>query len=229
MNALNDALGLAEQLKHPMTSALTLWFAAWLHYHRGDQPRMRESLVRLIDLTTEHGISGTKDFASVLLDAFEHDVDRKKLSELRSRLHGGQWTSWQRVFCLCVLAERCGQRGFAEDGLAVLASISAGDRDGFYAPEIYRLEGALRRRLPSPDVAEIERCFETALVLSRQRAAKSLELRAATSLSLLWLEQGKHAEARELLTPVYNWFNEGFELPDLRDARALIDNLVHPA
>jgi predicted ATPase len=66
-------------------------------------------------------------------------------------------------------------------------------------------------------------------VLSRKRAAKSLELRAATSLSRLWLKQRKRTEARALLAPVYDWFKEGLELPDLQDARALIDDLVNPA
>jgi hypothetical protein len=66
------------------------------------------------------------------------------------------------------------------------------------------------------------------LVLARQLAAKSLELRAATSLSRLWRDQGKCADARSLLTPVYDWFTEGLDLPDLQNARRLIDDLARP-
>jgi predicted ATPase len=90
------------------------------------------------------------------------------------------------------------------------------------------LEGELKRRLPSPDNGEIESCFQAALMLARQREAKSLELRAATSLSRLWRDQGKRAEARNLLTPVYDWFTEGLDLPDLQNARDLIDDVAHP-
>jgi predicted ATPase len=228
MTTLNDALRLAEELKHPMTRALTLWFAAWLHYHRQNRSGMRTSLQQLVALTTEHGISGTRELASVLLDGEEPGLNSRKLSQLDSRLQAGQWTSWQLVFCLCFLAARCRETGLVEDGLALLASISAEDREGFYAPEICRLEGELRRRLPSPNFAEIERCFGEALALARQRSARSLELHAATSLARLWLEQGRRAEARDLLEPVYSWFSEGLELPNLQDARALLDEIAHP-
>ena len=62
--------------------------------------------------------------------------------------------------------------------------------------------------------------------MARQQQAKSWELRAATSLSRLWQQQGKRAEARELLVPIYGWFTEGFDTADLQDARALLDELA---
>ena len=64
-----------------------------------------------------------------------------------------------------------------------------------------------------------------ALDISRRQAAKSYELRAVTSLARLWQSQGKSAEARDLLAPVYNWFTEGFDTADLKDAKALLDEL----
>lgn len=199
MTALNDALQLAEELKHPMSSAITLWFAAWVCYHRGDRLAMKASLEKLLVLATERGITGTAEFAFVLLNA-EACPSRARLSELHNRLQAGRATergaNWHRVFCVCVLAELCGEGGHAEVGLAFLASISAEDREAFYAPEIYRLEGELRQKLPSRDTEEIERSFGAALTLARQRAAKSLELRVATSLARLWRDQGKRAEAR---------------------------------
>ncbi len=73
--------------------------------------------------------------------------------------------------------------------------------------------------------AEAEECFQQAIQIARRQSAKSLELRAATSLARLWQQQGKKAEARELLAPVYNWFTEGFDTADLKDAKALLDKL----
>ena len=134
--------------------------------------------------------------------------------------------NWHRVFCLCVLAELCSEGGDIEYGLAVLASISADDRGAIYAPEIHRLEGELRRRLPTPDTQQIERCFHTALALARHRTEKSLELRAAISLARFWRDRGRCTEARQLLMPVYGWFTEGFDLPDLKNARSLLDDLA---
>ena len=72
---------------------------------------------------------------------------------------------------------------------------------------------------------EAEECFHKALDIAQKQEAKSLELRAATSLARLWQQQGKNAESHELLAPVYNWFTEGFDTADLKDARALLDEL----
>ncbi len=72
---------------------------------------------------------------------------------------------------------------------------------------------------------EAEACFHKAIAIAQKQEAKSWELRAATSLARLWQQQGKNAEARDLLAPVYNWFTEGFDTADLKDARALLDKL----
>jgi predicted ATPase len=76
---------------------------------------------------------------------------------------------------------------------------------------------------PSAEAAEA--CFHQALTIARHQQARSWELRAAMSLSHLWQQQGKHTAARHLLAEVYNWFTEGFDTPDLRQARALLDAL----
>ena len=73
---------------------------------------------------------------------------------------------------------------------------------------------------------DIEACFARAIAVTRQQGAKSLELRAATSLARLWRDQGRRAEARDLLAPVYGWFTEGFDTADLKDAKALLDELA---
>ena len=72
---------------------------------------------------------------------------------------------------------------------------------------------------------DCEESFHQALAIARRQQAKSLELRAAMSLSRLWQQQGKRAEARELLAPVYGWFTEGFDTADLQEASALLDEL----
>ena len=79
---------------------------------------------------------------------------------------------------------------------------------------------------PSRKQQAAEACFQRALTVARHQQAKSWELRAATSLSRLWQQQGKRAEAHELLAPVYGWFTEGFDTADLREAKALLDTLA---
>ena len=79
---------------------------------------------------------------------------------------------------------------------------------------------------PQPDWAKAEAYFERALAVARQQQAKSWELRAAMSMARLWRDQGKRDEARELLAPVYGWFTEGFDTLDLKEAKALLDNLA---
>jgi predicted ATPase len=105
------------------------------------------------------------------------------------------------------------------------------DRTGerFYEAELYRLKGELRLQssIPSlePRVKEAEVCFLKAIEIARKQQAKSLELRAVMNLSRLWQQQGKKAEAYNLLAPVYNWFTEGFETKDLQEAQALLEEL----
>jgi predicted ATPase len=78
----------------------------------------------------------------------------------------------------------------------------------------------------APEVAHAETCFQQALTIARRQQAKSWELRAATSLSCLWQQQGKCAEARQLLAPIYGWFTEGFDTVDLQEAKTLLDELA---
>jgi predicted ATPase len=96
----------------------------------------------------------------------------------------------------------------------------------WYEPELYRLKGALLLQRSWDNQADAETCFHDALDLARSQQAKSLELRAATSLARLWQQQRKRQEAHDLLAPVYNWFTEGFDTVDLKDAKALLDALA---
>jgi predicted ATPase len=106
----------------------------------------------------------------------------------------------------------------------VLAMIGANRREELLA-ETSRLQGELLLRQAIPDVAQAEAYFYQALAISRRQQAKSWELRAALSLSRLWQRQGKRAEAYALLESVYGWSTEGFDIPNLLDAYALLMEL----
>jgi predicted ATPase len=92
--------------------------------------------------------------------------------------------------------------------------------------EVHRLTGEIALMSPEPDAAKAEAYFERALSVARAQQAKSWELRSAMSLSRLWRDQGKPQQAQELLAPVYGWFTEGFDSPDLKEAKALLGELA---
>ena len=95
-----------------------------------------------------------------------------------------------------------------------------------YEAEIHRLKGVLLLQQSSDNQAEAESCFHQAISIARSQQVKSFELRAATSLARLWQQQGKRQDAYDLLAPIYGWFTEGFDTADLKDAKALLDELA---
>jgi predicted ATPase len=95
----------------------------------------------------------------------------------------------------------------------------------WYEAEFNRIAGEIVLRAPEPDTAKAKAYFECALVIACAQQAKSWELRAAMSMARLWRDQGKRDAARDLLAPVYNWFTEGFDTLDLKEAKALLDEL----
>ena len=97
--------------------------------------------------------------------------------------------------------------------------------DQLWVAEIHRLKGDLLLAQSVEHWPQAEACYARALEVARAQGAKSLELRAAMSLVRLWRDQGKRAEAHDLLAPVYGWFTEGFETADLKDAKGLLDEL----
>ncbi len=134
-----------------------------------------------------------------------------------------------RLPYLALLAEAHGKAGHAEEELAVLAEgVAVVEKTGArnFEAELYRLQGELLLRQAAPDAPQAASCFQQALNITRHQQAKTLELRAAVSLSRLWQQQGKRAEARDLLTPIYGWFTEGFATADLQEAKALLEGLT---
>jgi predicted ATPase len=138
-----------------------------------------------------------------------------------------------RTYYLALLAEVYGQGGQVDEGLRALNEALAGVQSGrerWWEAELYRLKGEtlLAQAGTTQKCAEAEQCFHVALETARRQQAKSLELRAATSLSRLWQQQGKRDAARQLLAEVYGWFTEGFDTADLCEARALLAELCCP-
>jgi predicted ATPase len=150
----------------------------------------------------------------------------------------------QRSHFLALLAEAYGKVGETEQGLAVLVEAFAqveqtGER--WYEAELYRIKGELTLQLkieiaklriaevqaPTTNTQAAEACFLKAIDIARQQQAKSLELRATTSLARLWHQRGKTKQAHKMLSKIYNWFTEGFDTKDLQEAKALLEELSH--
>ena len=120
------------------------------------------------------------------------------------------------------------QVGQTTEGLEVLAeALATLPKSGvlWWEAELHRLKGELLLQHAVAQPGEAEACFQQALAVARRQQAKSLELRAAMSLARLWQQQGKRAEAHQLLAEVYGWFTEGFDTADLQEAEALLEAL----
>jgi predicted ATPase len=134
-----------------------------------------------------------------------------------------------RSYWLATLAEAYDRVGQPQAGLQVLAdavTLIATTAMRWWEAEVSRLQGTFLLHLPSPKVPQAEAAFRRALDVARRQQAKALELRAALSLSRLWQEQGKCAEAHEFLAPIYAWFTEGFDTADLQEAQRLLEKLA---
>jgi predicted ATPase len=128
---------------------------------------------------------------------------------------------------LALLAEAqraTGQLTEAQGTIATALAVAAQTGQPFFDADLHRLHGDLLLATGGP-ADEAAARYHRALAIAREQGARSFELRAATSLARLWRDQGKRAEARDLLAPVYAWFTEGFDAPDLIDAKALLDEL----
>jgi predicted ATPase len=134
---------------------------------------------------------------------------------------------WPNVYAL--LVEAYGAAGQVEEGLVmVVKKLARIEKTGirFFEEELCRLQGELLLTQSVPDDPGAETCFHRSLDLARSQHAKSLELRAAMSLSRLWQQHGKKEEACRLLKEIYGWFTEGFDTPDLQEAKALLEELM---
>jgi class 3 adenylate cyclase/tetratricopeptide (TPR) repeat protein len=227
MHNVHDALTLSEELEHPMSTVIALWFAAWVHCQRGEREVAVANLERLISLGKMHGFSPWADTASALVNVIKQErVNKTDLAELHRRVASSHITSWRRSLSLCALAELCANSEHANEGLEALRLIKQEHRGSLGAAEILRLEGELLLKQEQPALAEAKRRFHDAIELAGNRGEKSLELRAAMSLARLLDSQGRREEAHVALAGVYGWFTEGFDTTDLKAAKSLLDTLT---
>jgi predicted ATPase len=128
---------------------------------------------------------------------------------------------------LTFLADAYGKAGRPEEGLKQIAEAARSievRNERVYESEMHRIQGELFRTMQEISAAEVS--FRQGIAVARRQNAKLFELRSAMSMARLWRDQGKQEEARELLTPVYGWFTEGFDTRDLKEAKALLDELA---
>jgi class 3 adenylate cyclase/tetratricopeptide (TPR) repeat protein len=226
--AARDSLRFVDDLKHPLTTTIALWFVACVQYLRGDSTAARHIVDQLIALGTEHGFDIWMDSARVLRPMLGGErLDLTVLTDLHRQLQETQTAMWRRMFCFCVLAELYGEAGYPDEGRRMLSQIADVHRQASLGPEVYRLEAELVLRGASGATGEAERLLISAVELARSRGARSLELRAATSLARLWQRQGRSDEARRTLAPIHDWFREGLDTRDLQEARRLLAELGH--
>jgi predicted ATPase len=230
--SIQAALALAQQLAHPLSLTMALRWAAVLHHLRREAPltqaRAEASMTMATDQEFPQHVAVAMPLRGWALAASGHGEEG--MAQIRQGLAAYQTTGASRVrpYQLALLAEASTQVGQTTEGLAALAeALALLDTSGvrWWEAELHRLRGALLLQHEGAQPGEAEACFQQALIIARRQQAKSLELRAATSLARLWQQQGKHAAARELLAPLYGWFTEGFETADLQDAKALLEEL----
>jgi predicted ATPase len=226
------AHSLAQEVAHPPSLAFTRMLAAIAHQLRREAHAAHGQAEALISLATEQGFALFLAIGGILRGGALTALGQREeqSGQLRQDLAAVRETGtalWEPYF-LALLAEAYAQEGQVEAGLATLAEALAaaqatGERWG--EAELYRLRGDLLLRQTGTQQVEAETWLQRALDVARRQEAKALELRAAVSLSRLWQQQGKQGEARELLTPIYSWFTEGFDTADLQEAKGLLDEL----
>jgi predicted ATPase len=225
-----EALTLAEKLAHPHSLAFARHVAASLHHHRREVSAVQALADAFLTLATAQGFPlfvgyGTCWRVWALSMQGQSEAGLAQLHQgMAVVLAMGQTLT--RPLYLVLRADAAEHTGQVEEGLPLLAearTVLGAYEQGDLVAETYRLQGELLLRRAVPDAAQAEASLRQALAIARRQQAKSWELRAATSLSRLWQCQGKRDEARELLAPIYGWFTEGFDTPDLQEAKALLD------
>jgi class 3 adenylate cyclase/tetratricopeptide (TPR) repeat protein len=217
-----ESLRLAGQISQPYTTSMALYYAAVIHHQRREHPETVAAAEAALDTARAHGLQTTR-FALLARLGRPEPVGESELARLHQAT-GRPLGVWN-TFLVCLLAEGYARAGMPDKGLAVLAEIPEQALQTVDAPEIHRCRGALLLAQGDAHASEAETCLRSAIDLARRRGHRSLELRAATSLSRLLAQRGHRQEARRALGDVYGWFTEGFDTVDLRDAKALLDGL----
>jgi predicted ATPase len=228
----HEVLTLARQLSHPYSLLLALYFTAFLHHLRLEAQTAWESAEELITLAIEHESPSFRASGGIIQGwacavQGQRDTGIAQMHEGLAALQA-MGAQLMQPYAFALLAGQHGKRGHTEEGLRLVAKglvleDTYGERH--WQAELYRHKSELLLQQAAPDQQEGEHCFYQALEVSRRQQAKSWELRAATSLARLWQFRDKRQEAYDLLAPVYGWFTEGFDTTDLKEAKALLEEL----
>src|SRR5262245_473847 len=226
--AIQDAVSLARQVGHPQTTARALYYAGVLHYSRGEYDAVRERATEVLSLGDQYGIFAFFTVGSRLLAhlAGSPGPELDDLSAELARLQRGGIRA-RRVVLAMLLAEAYGLAGRPDRGLDVvdeaLKAVEAG-AERYYESAHHRLRGELRMAV-DPRAEDAEACFRRAVNAAQAIGARSLELRAATSLARRLAARGAMTEARGVLAPVLGAFTEGHHTRDLRTASVLLSEI----
>jgi len=229
---IRAALAQAQQCQHPFCLAFALIWAAELSQCRRELQAVSRQAEASMTLAHQQEFPllmamGTVFQGWVLAEQGRQDEGTEQIRRgiTAFRATGAELL---RPHFLGLLAEAYGRSERPDKGLEALdEALALVERTGerLHESEFYRLQGQLLLMRSIDNQSAAEACFHQALTMARHHQAKSLELRAAVPLSRLWQHQGKHDQARRLLGEVYGWFTEGFDTGDLREAKALLDEL----
>ena len=225
------ALERADAVQHAHTHAYAWYYASVLHALRGEPAIAQGYAERCLNISEQHGFRhwlglsrAIRDICAAMLDASVRRLDEVKTSLEEYQRAGYQLGLTVQFVLLCPLLLLRNEPEAAletiEQGLAMATRHS----ERLFEAELYRLKARTLLLCGAPN-AEVECLFDQALLMARGQLARSLELRAATDLARLWMNHGKHAEALNVLSPVYDRFTEGFGTPDLKEAEALLAEL----
>jgi adenylate cyclase len=225
------AMRLMGEVQHEQSKAYALAGAALLHQYRREAQPVIEYADAVIALAKEQGLALWLAWGAILRGWALTELGRipEGLESIRRSLaatQSAQSEIWH-PYIFCLLAEGYGKLKHPGDGLAALASASElmeknGER--YWEPEVHRLRAELLA-MEGADTGKVELCLERAIESARRMSARSLELRAVVSLGKLAGECNR-AASRAMVVDVLGWFTEGFDTPDLMDAKALLQRLV---
>jgi class 3 adenylate cyclase/predicted ATPase len=225
-----EALTLIQELSHPFSLASALAFTALLHQFRRDASKAQELSNTAMALCTKHRITVYLEMGRIIrgwavATQGQEEEGIAQINQGSAAFRATGAALWCPNF-LAMLAEAYGKVGQAQEGIEVIdeaLGIIDKTAERYYEAELYRLKGELF--LQQADALQAETCFQQALAIAKGQQAKSWELRVAMSLSTLWQVRGKKEEARSLLSETYGWFTEGFDTADLKNAKALLEEL----
>jgi DNA-binding SARP family transcriptional activator/predicted ATPase len=231
LKRMEEALSMAKGLSPASNLAGVLINTATLHQLRREAQTAKEWAKATIAISAERGYP-TLVGEGMILHGWalaEQGQVEVGITQIRQGLAAWQAAGLKlrRPQHLSLLATAYEKAGQGEKGLAVLSeALEAADRSGerWWEAELYRLKGELLLVQGATEI-DVEACFRQAIEIAQRQEAKSLELRATVSMGRLWQKQGKHQEARQLLAEIYSWFTEGFNTPDLQEARTLLEQL----